>query len=259
MRRRRAARDRQRLRRLLFRAARGVDVAGRGGPGHCRGASRGRVAYGSLVSSPLSNVTAARALLVVEAVPLMADAALENASEVAGHLALVSRDSDEFQRRTGCSVAYLDKVRRAVEAGAVGVVVVNTPRDGKDGDDLSQMGDDTATGYRPNVPVFMIKGSDAARLRKRGGAVIRDKGAPSSRRVRSVRVVLDRFTRRGFRARGELAGVWSSGVADRRAVRPAPVEDPVKHHDTIMAYCDTPWHTPASEVTRARGGHRDIP
>ena len=206
-----------------------------------------------------SNVTVARALLVVEAVPLMADAALENASEVAGHLALVSRDSDEFQRRTGCSVAYLDKVRRAVEAGAVGVVVVNTPRDGKDGDDLSQMGDDTATGYRPNVPVFMIKGSDAARLRKRGGAVIRDKGAPSSRRVRSVRVVVDRFTRRGFRARGELAGVWSSGVADRRAVRPAPVEDPVTHHDTIMAYCDTPWHTPASEVTRARGGHRDIP
>jgi len=146
-------------------------------------------------------------MIVVDTVPFLADAVLENVDELSGNIALVGRDTDESQSRTGRKVTYPEKVERAFEAGAVGVIVVNTPRGGKDGDDLSRMGSDTGN-YKSKIPVLMIKSSDAARLRKRGCAVIRDKGAP----------VVAGFGHDGRFLHGQ--GIWSNlsaGFIDRRS------------------------------------------
>ena len=59
-------------------------------------------------------------------------------------------------------------VTKAAEAGAVGVIIVNTQ------DDLEQMTDSGSS----SIPVLIIKSSDAVRLREHGGALIRDAGAP---------------------------------------------------------------------------------
>ena len=126
---------------------------------------------------PLEWTLSTSEMIVVDAVPFLADAVLENVDELSGNIALVGRDTDESQSRTGRKVTYPEKVERAFEAGAVRVIVVNTPRGGKDGDDSSRMGSDTGN-YKSTIPVLIIKSSDAARLRKRGCALIRDKGAP---------------------------------------------------------------------------------
>ena len=96
---------------------------------------------------------------VVEAVPFKADSAFENAREIDGKIALVLRGT----------VPYREKVERASEAGAAGVVVVNTS------DTLEIMTDKEGV-YKSEVPVLMIKSSDAARLREHGSALIRDEG-----------------------------------------------------------------------------------
>ena len=112
---------------------------------------------------------------VVDAVPSMAESILENASEIKGNIALVSRGSSH----TGLRVTFVEKVKRASEAGAIGVMVVNTARNGKDGNELFEMiaADD---GYKSDIPVIMIKASDAVRLRESGCALIRDTGTISS-------------------------------------------------------------------------------
>ena len=106
---------------------------------------------------------------VVDAVPFKADGALKNASELKGNIALISSGGTTFTK----------KVKRASEAGAIGVMVVNTARNGKDGNELVEMtaADD---GYKSDIPVIMIKASDAVRLRESGCALIRDTGTISS-------------------------------------------------------------------------------
>ena len=69
-------------------------------------------------------------------------------------------------------VPFVEEAKRAFEAGAVGVIVVNTD------DDLYQMPGDA--GFKSKIPVLMIKCSDAVRLREHGGALIQDKGTSSS-------------------------------------------------------------------------------
>ena len=93
---------------------------------------------------------------------------LENGSELQGNIALVSRGADD--------ATFVNKVKQISDAGAIGVIIVNTE------DTLLAVppaeGDDA--GYKSTVPVLMIKHSDVARLREPGGALIRDTGRYAS-------------------------------------------------------------------------------
>ena len=92
-----------------------------------------------------------------------ADSVLENGSELQGNIALVSRGADD--------ATFVNKVKQLSEAGAIGVIVVNTE------DTLLAMPvQDDGAGCKSTIPVLMIKHSDVARLREPGGALIRDKG-----------------------------------------------------------------------------------
>ena len=91
---------------------------------------------------------------IVTAVPLTADSALENASDVKGNIALILRGGATFVEQT----------KRASEAGAVGVIIVNTS------DELMVIWDND---YASNIPVLMIKSGDVAKLREQGSALIR--------------------------------------------------------------------------------------
>ena len=95
-------------------------------------------------------------LPVVDAVPYMADAELKNKDAVKGSIMLVSRGAGPF----------VGKVKRASAAGAAAVIVFNTE------DKLMEMGggDDEFTS---DIPVIMIKSSDAPRLREHGSALLR--------------------------------------------------------------------------------------
>jgi hypothetical protein len=72
---------------------------------------------------------------LVFTVPSAAEATIENADEVAGNVAVISRGRGELVSQP-CS--FPDKVRRAIQAGAVGVVITNT--DSADPDALFSMG-----------------------------------------------------------------------------------------------------------------------
>ena len=96
-------------------------------------------------------------LPVVDAVPSMADAELENEAAVKGSIMLVTRGA----------VPFVEKVKRASAAGAAAVIVVNT------NDALMAMGEDRS-GYTSGIPVLMIKSSDAPRLRNHGSALLRE-------------------------------------------------------------------------------------
>ena len=137
--------------------------------GHCAGDSPllldGMYAAFSSVL-PLEWTSSNAEVYVVDAVPLMADSLIENASELEGNIAVVAR---------GGGVSFVDKVKRASEAGAAGVIVTNTE------DDLIVMGGDED--YTSNIPVLMIKSNDAARLRDNGSGHIRGKGTRRSREV----------------------------------------------------------------------------
>ena len=96
-------------------------------------------------------------LPVVDAVPSMADAELENEAADKGSIMLVSRGA----------VPFVQKVKRASAAGAAAVIVFNT-----DDELIGMAGDDEFTS---DIPVLMIKSSDAPRLRKHGRALLREK------------------------------------------------------------------------------------
>lgn len=110
---------------------------------------------------PLEWTSSTAEIDVIDAVPFMADSVLENGSELQGKIALVSR---------GAGVTFSDKAKRASEAGAIGVIIVNTE------DVLMKVNGEA--GYKSSIPVLMIKPSDAARLREHGGALLRDRGTP---------------------------------------------------------------------------------
>ena len=75
------------------------------------------------------------------------------------------------QFRTGVT----QLVERAEEAGASAIILASTD------ETFHQMtAPDEDAGYKSNIPALMIKSSDAVRLRERGSALIRDKGAPRS-------------------------------------------------------------------------------
>ena len=102
-------------------------------------------------------------LQVVDAVPFEANTALANEAAIKGSIMLVSRGA----------VPFVEKVKRASSAGAAAVIIFNTE------DELMQMGGDG--GYTSDIPVLMIKSSDALRLRKYGRARLRCKpGRPIS-------------------------------------------------------------------------------
>ena len=82
----------------------------------------------------------------------MADTTLENEAAVKGSIMLVSRGI----------VPFCDKVKRASAAGAAAVVIFNTE------DELFKMSADG--GCTSDIPVLMIKSSDAPRLRNHGRA-----------------------------------------------------------------------------------------
>ena len=96
---------------------------------------------------------------VVDAVPFTADSVLDNADEVRDNIALISRGRD---------TSFVDKAKRAAEAGAVGVIIVDT--------DELQGTSDNENGYNPEIPVLVIKPSDVARMRELGSALIRATG-----------------------------------------------------------------------------------
>ena len=86
-----------------------------------------------------------------------------DSAKLKGNMVLVSQGAATFD----------EEAKRASEAGAVGVIVINTD------DSLFRM--PGVAGYKSKIPVLMIKSSDAVRLRENGGALIRDKGkSPSS-------------------------------------------------------------------------------
>ena len=66
--------------------------------------------------------------------------------------------------------SFVKQAEQAKEAGAVGVIVVNTD------DSLIYMPAESGKSKILDIPVLMIKASDAMRLREHGSAVIRDKG-----------------------------------------------------------------------------------
>ena len=110
-------------------------------------------------SSALSLERSTAEMVAVDAVPFMADAVLENARELSGNIALVSRG-------TG---SVVEKVKRASDAGAAGIIVINTENTFLDIDD-------DGSGYKSEIPVLAIKSSDAECLREHGIALIRDRG-----------------------------------------------------------------------------------
>jgi len=101
----------------------------------------------------------------------MADSALENATELRGNIALVSRDTDEIKRLRSM-VPFWENAKRASEAGAAGIIIVNTADDLNEpyGIDLMDKGAD--------IPVILITSSDAVRLQEQGGVIIQEKGTP---------------------------------------------------------------------------------
>ena len=124
--------------------------------------------YASFSSTLPSNwISSNAAIKVVGAVPFMADSVLKNAGELKGNIALVSRDTEQVERARGM-ISFSEKVTRAAEAGAVGVIFVDTK------DHLQRIEGDQ--GYKCKIPVLMINSSDSSLLRERGSALIRDQG-----------------------------------------------------------------------------------
>ena len=124
--------------------------------------------YASFSSTLPSNwISSNAAIKVVGAVPFMADSVLKNAGELKGNIALVSRDTEQVKRARGM-ISFSEKVTRTAEAGAVGVIFVDTK------DHLQRIEGDQ--GYKCKIPVLMINSSDSSLLRERGSALIRDQG-----------------------------------------------------------------------------------
>ena len=86
---------------------------------------------------------------------------LDNKNELQGNIALIS-----LRRET----AAVEKVKHVSQAGAVGVILINTDALRPGLFKISAHGD-----YKSEIPVLMIKASDATRLRKHGRALIQSK------------------------------------------------------------------------------------
>ncbi len=100
--------------------------------------------------TPLSTwiITASVTGNVVIADPLLANSPLINAAEIAGNIALIKRGS----------VSFVDKVRNAENAGAIGVIIYNI-----DGDDnVIDMGGDADPPI--NIPSVFIGNSDGQKI-----------------------------------------------------------------------------------------------
>ena len=105
---------------------------------------------------------------VVDAVPFKADATLQNEASIKGNIMLCIR---------GGGTSFVDKAKRASAAGAAAVIIINTD------DKLMPITDGTQScseqsedGYKSDIPVLMIKSSDAPRLQERGRARLWKRG-----------------------------------------------------------------------------------
>ena len=94
-------------------------------------------------------------LPVVDAIPFEANATLQNEAATKGNIMLCMRGDTPF----------VEKVKLGLAAGAAAVIIVNTD------DALMEMG--TNYKYTSDIPVLMIKSSDAPRLRNHGSALLR--------------------------------------------------------------------------------------
>ena len=118
-------------------------------------------------------------LPVVDAVPFEANATLQNEAAIKGNIMLCMRGDTPF----------FEKVKLGSAAGAAAVIIVNTD------DALIEMSDN-GSGYTSDIPVLMIKSSDAPRMRNHGSALLRKMGGKLSFEIvshqhRSVRSLPD--------------------------------------------------------------------
>ena len=107
---------------------------------------------------PLDWASSNAEIKVVDVVFSTDGSVIENADELKGNIALMSKKSSEV-------------LEQAVEAGAVALFIVQTRLT------AWRFTNDYAD-YKSEIPVITIKSSDATRLRKQGRALIRDKGRP---------------------------------------------------------------------------------
>jgi len=87
-------------------------------------------------------------------IPYYADTELTNGEELAGKIAVSLRGAGEGRK---CS--FVDKAKRVAEAGAVGLIVVNSE------DTLVSPGDSAREGSNIDIPIVGIRNSDADQLR----------------------------------------------------------------------------------------------
>jgi hypothetical protein len=97
---------------------------------------------------------------LVRTVPAAAEARIENAAQIKGSVALIDRGRGKVAAQA-CS--FPDKVRRAVEAGAVGVIIANT-MDCKDPAALFSMGGTGAPAAGFGVPAVSVSYTTAAAI-----------------------------------------------------------------------------------------------
>ena len=102
-------------------------------------------------------------LPVVDAVPFEADTDLANAAAVKGNIMLLCIRNPQSRL-----VPFWEKVKRASEAGAAAVIIVNT-------DDVLMRMTDSGSDFTSDIPVLMIKSSDLPRLQKYRSALLRKK------------------------------------------------------------------------------------
>jgi len=85
--------------------------------------------------------------------PYCADTELNNSDELKGKIALSLRGAEE-----GRTCSFVDKAKRVAEAGAVGLIIINSE------DTLVSPGDSAREGSDIEIPVVGIRNSDAAQL-----------------------------------------------------------------------------------------------
>ena len=99
-------------------------------------------------------------MLVVDAVLFTTEALFENETAVKGKIVLISRLA---VRKAGFK-SWVEPVKGASAIGAVGVIVINTD------DALIELANNV--GYNADIPVLLIKSSDAAHLHEHGSAAL---------------------------------------------------------------------------------------
>ena len=99
-------------------------------------------------------------LPVVDAVPFEANATLQNEAAIKGNIMLCIRFKGTPR------TPFVEKVKLGSAAGAAAVIIVNT-------DDEPLVMSNSGSGYISDIPVLMIKSSDAPRLRNHGSALLR--------------------------------------------------------------------------------------